>query len=138
MPVLEADPVQMRQLMQNLVGNAVKYVEPGTEPLVKIWAEPAEVAGDGTVNTYAFHVKDNGIGFKEEYAERIFGVFTRLHGKDEYAGSGVGLSICRKIVERHRGSISARSAPGEGATFTVTLPALQPEFNAEEAAEESA
>ncbi len=138
LPVLDADPVQMRQLFQNLVGNAVKYVAHGAKPLVKVWAEPAEVSGDGTVMTYALHVKDNGIGFKEEYAERIFGVFTRLHGKDEYVGSGVGLSICRKIVERHRGSISARSAPGEGATFTVVLPALQPAINAEEPAEESA
>lgn len=138
LPVLEADPVQMRQLLQNLVGNGIKYVEPGKKPRVKVWTEPHEVSGDGTVEVYALHVRDNGIGFREEYAERIFGVFTRLHGKDEYAGSGVGLSICRKIAERHRGSISARSAPGKGATFTVLLPALQPEVDAAEPAEESA
>jgi signal transduction histidine kinase len=74
---------------------------------------------------YRVDISDNGIGFDEKYLDRIFEVFQRLHGRDEYEGTGVGLAICRKIVERHRGSISAKSQPGQGATFEVTMPSVQ-------------
>ncbi len=116
LPAVEADPVQMRQLFQNLVGNALKFHRPGVPPVVRVTAEPA---GDG----WALSVADNGIGFEDRYAGRIFQVFQRLHGRDEYDGTGVGLAICRKIVDRHGGTIAAYGRPGEGATFVVTLPA---------------
>jgi signal transduction histidine kinase len=82
-------------------------------------------ADDGGPPQYRLTVEDNGIGFEEAYLDRIFEVFQRLHGRLEYEGTGVGLAICRKIVQRHGGTITARSTPGEGATFVVTLPAVQ-------------
>jgi light-regulated signal transduction histidine kinase (bacteriophytochrome) len=114
-----ADPLQMRQLFQNLIGNALKYHAPGVAPVVTVRA-----ATEGQRCTIT--VSDNGIGFEQQYAEQIFGVFTRLHGRSsEYEGSGIGLSVCRKIVERHGGTITARSEPGKGATFTAVLPLRQ-------------
>ncbi|HMD67963.1 MAG TPA: ATP-binding protein [Chitinivibrionales bacterium] len=116
---IDADPLQMRQLFQNLVGNALKYHAPGVSPVIDIRASTA----DGRCS---LTVTDNGIGFEQKYAEQIFGVFQRLHGRSsEYEGSGIGLSVCRKIAERHGGTISAQSEPGKGATFTVMLPAKQ-------------
>jgi light-regulated signal transduction histidine kinase (bacteriophytochrome) len=121
LPVVEADPTQMRQLLQNLIGNSLKFHKPGEAPVVRIWGELInshqypEGAGQ-------FVVKDNGIGFDEKYLDRIFTVFQRLHSRTEYEGTGVGLAICRKIVNRHGGEITAVSAPGEGAAFQVTLP----------------
>jgi len=122
LPVVEADPLQMRQLLQNLIGNSLKYRREGTKPAVKVYGEVAEDGGP----TRRILVEDNGIGFDEKYLDRIFTVFQRLHGRTEYEGTGIGLAVCRKIVERHGGSITARSAPQEGATFVVTLPAKQP------------
>jgi light-regulated signal transduction histidine kinase (bacteriophytochrome) len=119
LPEVEADPVQMRQLFQNLVGNALKFRRPGVPPVGRVAAAPAP---DGWVVTVA----DNGIGFEDRHAARIFQVFQRLHGRDEYDGTGVGLAICRKIVDRHGGTITARGRPGEGATFVVALPARPP------------
>jgi PAS domain S-box-containing protein len=119
LPEVEADPVQMRQLFQNLIGNALKFHRPDVPPVVAVSAEPD---GDG----WAVTVADNGIGFDDKYAGRIFQVFQRLHGRDEYDGTGVGLAICRKIVDRHGGAITARGRPGEGATFVVALPARPP------------
>lgn len=119
LPSLEADPLQMRALFQNLVGNAVKYRREGVVPRVRIYAR------DGGGDTREIVVEDNGIGFASKHAERIFGVFQRLHGRDKYAGTGIGLAICQRIVDRHRGTISARGEPGEGAVFTVTLPERQ-------------
>ena len=119
LPEVEADPVQMRQLFQNLIGNALKFHRPDVPPVVTVSAEPD---GDG----WAVTVADNGIGFDDKYAGRIFQVFQRLHGRDEYDGTGVGLAICRKIVDRHGGAITARGRPGEGATFVVALPARPP------------
>ncbi|MGI8438476.1 MAG: sensor histidine kinase [Chthoniobacterales bacterium] len=128
LPTLEADPLQMRQLIQNLIGNGLKFSRPEVPPLVKIesrllenGAEPNEEA----VPRYEIAVSDNGIGFEEVYLDRIFELFQRLHGRQEYEGTGMGLAIVRKIVERHGGSITAKSAPGEGATFLVTLPLRQ-------------
>jgi PAS domain S-box-containing protein len=123
LPIIDADPLQMRQLMQNLIGNALKFQQKGTAPHIMVSA--VESNGSGTFANYQISVKDNGIGFDEKYADKIFAVFQRLHGRTEYEGSGVGLSICRKIAERHNGSITAQSSPGDGSTFTVTLPLTQ-------------
>ena len=128
LPTLRADPTQMRQLFQNLIGNALKFGRPGAAPLVTIRAE--EVAGEpgagssggGESPGWIVTVSDNGIGFENQYADRIFHVFQRLHSRNEYAGSGIGLAICRKIVERHGGEIAGHGIPGEGATFTFRLP----------------
>jgi signal transduction histidine kinase len=119
---VEADPLQMRQLMQNLIGNALKFSRENEPPVVKVHGEMLHDSEDGDGEVYQITVEDNGIGFEEEYSDRIFGVFQRLHGRQEYEGTGIGLSICKRIVERHEGSIIAKSAPGQGASFIVTLP----------------
>ena len=131
LPIIDADPLQMRQLIQNLIGNALKYCQPGKPPVVKVHAEvvidPRQSARDGNPpgDLCRLFVEDNGIGFDEKYLDRIFTVFQRLHGRLEYSGTGVGLAVCRKIVERHGGNITARSQPGHGATFVATLPLRQ-------------
>ena len=119
---IEADPTQMRQLIQNLVGNALKF-HGDEKPVVKVYGR-----SDGHVRNgqYQIFVEDNGIGFDEKYLDRIFTPFQRLHGRGAYEGTGIGLAVCRKIVDRHGGSITAKSAPGKGSTFIVTLPAKQP------------
>jgi PAS domain S-box-containing protein len=116
MPVIDADPLQMRQLLQNLAANALKFHRPGVPPLVDIRGE----ISDGRC---CIAVSDNGIGFEDKYAERIFTLFERLHARARYEGTGIGLAICRKIAERHGGEIVAHGRPEEGATFVVTLPA---------------
>lgn len=116
MPVIDSDALGMRQLLQNLIGNALKYRRSGTPPVVILtWLNPR-----GPICSIS--VADNGIGFKQEYAEKVFKMFERLHSRSEYGGSGIGLAICRRIVERHGGAISALSSLGEGATFRVDLP----------------
>jgi PAS domain S-box-containing protein len=127
MLTIDADPLQMRQLLQNLIGNALKFHKPEEPPLVKVWCERA---ASGVVigaepeggDLCRIHVADNGIGFDEKYLDRIFTVFQRLHGRHAYEGTGVGLAVCRRIAERHGGSITATSEPGRGSTFVVTLP----------------
>jgi signal transduction histidine kinase len=119
LPIIEADALQMRQLLQNLISNAVKYRRVDVAPLVRIDAKSADL------ERCVITVVDNGIGFNQEYAEKIFKMFERLHGRGVYEGSGIGLAICRKIVERHRGTIVATSTAGEGSTFTITLPVTQ-------------
>jgi PAS domain S-box-containing protein len=122
LPQIEADASQMRQLLQNLVGNALKYHQPDIPPQVELNGESFQKDG----RTWAcLTIHDNGIGFDEQYLERIFEVFQRLHGRSEYEGTGIGLAICKHIVERHGGYITARSTPGKGATFLVTLPQKQ-------------
>ena len=118
MPIIEADETQMRQLFQNLIGNALKFRDQN-KPLIRVYGQ---VADHGF---YEIFVKDNGIGFDPEFAERIFIPFERLHGRSEYEGTGMGLAICRKIVERHGGTIRAESEPEKGATFIVRLPLKQ-------------
>jgi signal transduction histidine kinase len=132
LPVIEADPLQMRQLLQNLIGNSLKYHRDGVPPVVKVYGrvlqERRHASGGGAVaadQLCQLFVQDNGIGFDEKYLDRIFTVFQRLHGRQVYSGTGVGLAICRKIVERHGGHITARSAPERGATFVATLPTRQ-------------
>jgi PAS domain S-box-containing protein len=119
LPVVHADAAQMRQLLQNLIGNALKYRHPDRPVVVRI----GSAHGDGALATIT--ITDNGIGFDAEYAEKIFKLYERLHSRSEYDGSGIGLSICRKIVERHGGTIAATGISGEGATFVVTLPVTQ-------------
>lgn len=115
LPTVDADALQMRQLLQNLVGNGLKFHRPDTPPRV-------ELSGSASGGTAQIVVSDNGIGFDEKYADRIFTMFERLHGRAQYDGTGIGLAICRKIAHRHGGDIHARSTPGEGARFVVTLP----------------
>ena len=121
LPTVQADPIQIMQLMQNLVANALKFHGPGEVPRVRI--EGNIFDGD----QYQITVTDHGIGFDEKYTDRIFQVFQRLHGRMEYEGTGIGLSVCRRIVERHGGTITAKSASGQGAKFIVQLP-LEPKM----------
>jgi len=120
LPALHGDATQLRQLIQNLVSNALKFRREGVAPEVEI---DGAVAGEVATIT----VRDNGIGFEQQYSKRIFRVFERLHGRGTYPGTGIGLALCRKIVERHGGTIVADGTPGAGATFTVTLPVDQRE-----------
>lgn len=115
LPVLEADSTQMHQLFLNLLNNALKFHKPGIPPLVSI---TSEVMGPNC----RISIKDNGIGFDEKYLDRIFTIFQRLHGRHEYEGTGIGLAVCRKIVDRHGGFITAKSHIAEGSTFIITLP----------------
>ncbi len=115
LPTIKADPLQMHQLLLNLVGNALKFVRPGVPPYVEVIAEDLGAQVRLTV-------QDNGVGFEQKYADRIFAPFQRLHGRTEYEGTGMGLAIVRRIVERHGGTITAESTPGEGSRFVVTLP----------------
>ena len=117
LPTIDADPVQMRQLLQNLAANALKFHRPDVPPVV-------EIAGAiGPDDCCRLTVTDNGIGFEEKYADRIFTMFERLHARTKYEGTGIGLAICRKIAQRHGGDIAATSVPGQGSTFTITIPA---------------
>jgi signal transduction histidine kinase len=127
LPVIEADPLQMRQLLQNLVGNGLKFHRPDAPPRVRIEAErvTAKAGANGPVEMWQLTVADNGIGFDEKYLDRIFKLFQRLHERHTYDGAGMGLAICRRIAERHGGTITARSTPGQGSTFIVTLPTRQ-------------
>ncbi|MFM9961568.1 MAG: sensor histidine kinase [Planctomycetaceae bacterium] len=132
LPTLEGDPTQMRQLLQNLIGNALKYHRKTVPPVVKVQSrllDPGDrpFPSDGPpIQSCEITVEDNGIGFEQKYVDRIFAPFERLHGRSEYEGTGMGLAICRKIVERHGGTITARSVPNQGSTFVVIIPLQQP------------
>jgi two-component system sensor kinase FixL len=145
LPTIDADPSQIRQVLQNLIGNALKFQAPDAVPIVSIQAEmvdrqalldayPLKRLHGGNLDDQfcLLAVHDNGIGFDEQYLEKIFAVFQRLHGRGEYEGTGVGLAVCRRITDRHGGAITARSRPGEGATFVVILPAQHPKTEATE------
>lgn len=130
LPTIDADPLQMRQLLQNLIGNALKFQTPGAQPVIKIQAQLHKdplgcVDGESGHDLCELTIQDNGIGFEEKYLDKIFAVFQRLHGRNEFEGTGVGLAVCRRITDRHGGTIDARSKLGEGATFIVTLPVRQ-------------
>lgn len=117
---IDADPLQMRQLLQNLIGNALKFNQPNQTLVIRIYNETLIISDEKEFCQLI--VEDNGIGFDEKYLDRIFNIFQRLHGRSEYEGTGIGLAICRKISDRHQGSITAQSQPGQGAKFIVTLP----------------
>ena len=131
LPSIQADPLQMRQLLQNLIGNALKFRRIEEPPVVKVSAryvpgqQPRQPGRPGADEQCRILVEDNGIGFAEKHRERIFGVFQRLHPRDVYGGTGIGLAICRRIVERHGGTITAHSTPGRGSAFEVLLPVVQ-------------
>ncbi|MBA4189587.1 MAG: hypothetical protein C0467_16500 [Planctomycetaceae bacterium] len=129
LPEIDGDPTQMRQLFQNLIANAIKFQRPGVPPIVELRGElvnqPGIEPNSAPIPSCRFTVRDNGIGFDTKYLDRIFQVFQRLHGREEYEGTGVGLAICRKIAERHGGTITAESRMGEGSTFIVILPVHQ-------------
>jgi hypothetical protein len=119
LPTLEGAPVLLHQLFYNLVNNSLKFTKPDVLPVITlsseiIWIEDKELA--------RIVLQDNGIGFEQEYADQIFGTFTRLHSKDRYEGSGLGLALCKNIVERHGGTITAHGQPNEGASFEIVLP----------------
>jgi len=120
-------PSQFRQLFQNLISNSLKFVRDDVQPHVSItyrYLPPDDVPQlEGAMRYLKLEFTDNGIGFEEEYAGKIFAIFQRLHGRSEYEGTGIGLAICKKIVEHHGGIIYAHAKPNEGATFTMILPA---------------
>ncbi len=139
LPTVDADATQMRQLMQNLIGNALKFRRKDVRAEVRIWSQVITDPGEAKPTKIPLrdfnitpktphcllYVEDNGIGFDEKYAEKIFIVFQRLHGRGVYEGTGVGLAICRKIALRHGGEITATSQPGQGSVFVVLLPINQ-------------
>jgi light-regulated signal transduction histidine kinase (bacteriophytochrome) len=127
LPELSVNPSLIKPLFHNLIGNALKYSKKDTTPLVKITSEiSAQLNGkanQGNVLKYCrIFIQDNGIGFDQKYAEEIFGMFKRLHHNSEFQGTGIGLALCKKIVEQHKGYISARSKINEGSTFIISLP----------------
>lgn len=130
LPVLEAIPLQMAQLFGNLIGNALKFARKDVKPLIKISSavatqeEKAALSLDPLVDYYKIQVRDNGIGFKAEYAEQIFKIFQRLHHKSEYEGTGIGLAMCKKIAINHKGELNATESSENGAVFTVVLPKI--------------
>jgi len=127
MPTIYGDAGQLRQVFQNLVSNGLKFVREGVVPRIRLSARSAtlnreEKAGVLPVKGFELEVEDNGIGIEERHFEKIFEVFQRLHGRNEYEGTGIGLALCRKIVDRHGGEIRVRSVAGRGSTFSIVLP----------------
>jgi light-regulated signal transduction histidine kinase (bacteriophytochrome) len=114
LPTLKADETQITLVFQNLIGNAVKF-RGDKAPVIHISAEKDP-------NGWVFSISDNGIGISPDFHKRIFLIFQRLHTKDQYPGTGIGLAICKKIIDRHNGRIWVESAPGKGATFHFSLP----------------
>ncbi|WP_276484374.1 sensor histidine kinase [Paraflavitalea pollutisoli] len=131
MPTVEAVTTQMRQLFGNLLNNAIKFRRKGVLPMIRISSEHLTRKEKDKLKLrsnqpyYRIEFADNGIGFEEAYSEKIFQLFQRLHGKAEYPGSGMGLAICRKITDNHKGLIMASSIPGQGSTFSIILPEMQ-------------
>src|SRR5690606_11208957 len=131
LPKVMGSETEYRQVFQNLLSNSLKFSKPGVHPVIKITSEKAskELIDkysnlDKAVDYYLIKVCDNGIGFDKEYADRIFSIFQRLHSKKDYEGTGIGLSITRKILEKNRGMIFAESTPGKGSVFSIILPCL--------------
>lgn len=129
LPVVRGYRRQLQQLFQNLISNALKYNKPGAAPVVDITSSTVQgsalgfAPGNNSSDTYhLIEIKDNGIGFEQNDAERIFRMFHRLHSNGEYGGTGVGLSIVRKVADNHNGKVIAESEPGKGATFRIYLP----------------
>lgn len=132
LPVMYVNPSLMKPLFHNLIGNALKYSKKDTPPIIRITSDTtvplANGKGKESAQRYCrIFIEDNGIGFDQKYAEEIFGMFKRLHHNSEFEGTGIGLALCKKIVEQHRGFISARSKVNEGSTFIVSIPLQLPE-----------
>ncbi|HVX25651.1 MAG TPA: PAS domain-containing protein [Parafilimonas sp.] len=123
LPVIKVIPLQFQQLFLNIISNAIKYSRADVPPVIHITSEQfSERNEDKTQKLTKISVSDNGIGFEQKYADNIFKLFQRLHGRTEYSGTGIGLAICKKIVENHNGTINAISEPGKGSTFIITIP----------------
>ncbi len=125
LPSLVVVPTQIRQLFQNLISNSIKFSTPGVLPRILVWSETEKKDGsfnNGKGLVHKIMVQDNGMGFDQKFAEDIFIVFKRLHSYHEIEGTGIGLSICKKIVEKHKGEIKAESSPGKGSKFIISLP----------------
>ncbi|RYF63827.1 MAG: PAS domain-containing sensor histidine kinase, partial [Cytophagaceae bacterium] len=130
LPTVVGDSRQLGQLFQNLLSNAIKFRQTSVRPIINIRSThvtcldlPEDIKPSRAAVAYhRIDVADNGIGFEQRYAHRIFQVFQRLHGKSHYAGTGIGLAICKKVVANHGGDIVASSQPGQGATFSIYLP----------------
>lgn len=128
LPALKVIPFQIQQLFYNLISNSLKYNKPDVAPIIKIGCrkmeahEKPELFSDSDKKYYIISVSDNGMGFENDYAHKVFELFSRLHIKSDYPGTGIGLSICKKIADNHSGVIIAESKPNEGATFSVFLP----------------
>ena len=128
LPSVVASPTQMRQLFQNLIGNSLKFrgeATPDIRVSARLLSGAAGTLSESEAPRVEIRVADNGIGFDDRYLDKLFQPFSRLHGREKYEGTGMGLAICRKIVQRHGGSITATAVPGRGATFIVTLPLCQ-------------
>jgi light-regulated signal transduction histidine kinase (bacteriophytochrome) len=131
LPTLDIIPEQIKRMFSNLLLNAIKFKAPTALPTIKIHAKKLSVADleyyklSRTNSYFLLTVEDNGIGFEDEYAEKIFEMFQRLHSKAEYPGAGIGLALCKKIVENHRGKIFSKSKLNQGTTFSVILPEIQ-------------
>jgi PAS domain S-box-containing protein len=118
LPLIDGDAGELRQVFENLLSNAVKFRRPDEPLRIEVFEDDSLSNGGESIVVFA----DNGIGFEEQYAEKVFAIFKRLHGRSEYPGTGIGLAICRKIVGRHGGTIRAIGTPGEGARFVIALP----------------
>ena len=134
LPAIDLIPGQMRQVFQNILSNALKFSRKDVAPHVRIWGEwvntHSQPSDPGNATDFRVYIQDNGIGFNEMYHDKIFTIFQRLHGKQEYEGTGIGLAIVKKIIEKHKGQLHAKSKEGEGTSFILTLPARQegPDF----------
>lgn len=125
LPSLKVNPVLVKSLFLNLIGNAIKYSKPQVPPEIQVYCDNLDAAPQpGQPHYYRIFVKDNGIGFQQKYAEQIFDMFKRLHVHTEYEGTGIGLALCRQIMEKHNGYINAVSTENEGATFIVSFPGV--------------
>jgi len=128
LPVVNGNSLQLLQLFQNLLSNAIKFTPAHQTPAIRIWSRkltPEQALAFNLTGHFAeISVQDNGIGFDEKYTERIFSLFQRLHGRSQYGGTGIGLAVCRKVVDNHGGYLTARSQPGKGSTFLVYLPII--------------
>lgn len=128
LPSVPVNPVLIKSLFLNLIGNAIKYSKPDVPPEIKIYCDNLDAVENGTQpHHYRIFIKDNGIGFDQKYAEQIFDMFKRLHVHTEYEGTGIGLALCKQIMEKHNGYINAVSSENEGATFIISLPAKEVE-----------
>ncbi len=132
LPSVEAIPLQMNQLFHNLISNALKFAQSATQPVIQVTSRPLteEEKPEGLPPgpCHEIRIADNGIGFQQQYAEQIFGLFKRLNNKAAFPGSGIGLALCKKVVDNHHGFITAESEEGRGATFVIVLPEQQPKI----------